>query len=35
VVPVNDIPELARVLNASYAVHDSLQHAFQTSFVLG
>lgn len=35
VIPVNDIFELAHVLNASYAVHDELQHAFQTSFVLG
>ncbi|CAL8463979.1 g3514 [Coccomyxa elongata] len=35
VIPVNDMPELARVLNASYAVHDALQHAFHTTFVLG
>lgn len=35
VIPVQDIPDLARVLNASYAVHDSLQHAFHTTFVLG
>ena len=35
VIPVSDMPNLARVLNASYAAFDALQQGFQTTFVLG
>ncbi|CAK0786177.1 hypothetical protein CVIRNUC_009390 [Coccomyxa viridis] len=35
VIPVADIANLAPVLEASYAVHDQLQHAFHTTFVMG
>lgn len=35
VMPVRDMPDLAHVLNASYAAFDALQQAFQTTFVLG
>ena len=35
VILVADIANLAPVLEASYAVHDQLQHAFHTTFVMG
>ena len=35
VIPVMHMPNLARVLNASYAAFDALQQGFQTTFVLG
>lgn len=35
VIPVSEIADLAPVLEASYAVHDRLQHAFHTTFVVG
>lgn len=35
VMPVRDMPDLERVLNASYAAFDALQQGFQTTFVLG
>jgi len=35
VIPIADIVDLAPVLDASYAVHDQLQHAFHTTFVMG
>ena len=35
VIPVADISDLAPVLDASYAVHDRLQHTFHTTFVMG
>ena len=34
-VPVSDITSLAEVSNASYAVHDQLQHEYHTTFVVG
>ena len=35
VIPVAEIADLAPVLEASYAVHDRLQHTFHTTFVMG
>ena len=35
VIPVAEIADLAPVLDASYAVHDQLQHTFHTTFVMG
>ena len=35
VIPVPDIADLAPVLEASYAIHDRLQHTFHTTFVMG
>lgn len=35
VIPVRDMPQLDRVLNASYAAFDALQKSFRTTFVLG
>ncbi len=35
VIPVADIADLVPVLEASYIVHNQLQHAFHTTFVMG
>ena len=35
VIPVSEIPDMAQVLNASYAVFQDLQHSFQSKVFLG